>query len=365
MRLHLATKTGVLHMYVIIGRRKMLLSLIIIVLCISLVISSIAIHNLVFAAGSSLYKDGIIQWVDFNVSYEALEKAMKLDIESYGKEVKLDWIEMLAYCAAKNGGNFKRFKTSQLDNLAKQLKEGKTMEELTKDLKYYPYYLEAYSAVLSGFLGEFEIEVKDEASETGKKWIKKYGLKAFCPIAKNYYFSHYDDFGNKRDYGFTRKHLGNDLMGSVGTPIIAVESGIVEALGWNQYGGWRIGIRSLDRKRYYYYAHLRQNFPYHKDLKEGSIVKAGDVIGYLGRTGYSTKENTNNIKQHHLHFGMQLVFDESQKESNNEIWIDVYNIVKLLSKNKSEVVKNPNTKDYNRVYDIKIPEVEAILNQQQ
>ncbi|HHW46693.1 MAG TPA: M23 family metallopeptidase [Clostridiales bacterium] len=343
----------------------MLLSLIIIVLCISLVISSIAIHNLVFAAGSSLYKDGIIQWVDFNVSYEALEKAMKLDIESYGKEVKLDWIEMLAYCAAKNGGNFKRFKTSQLDNLAKQLKEGKTMEELTKDLKYYPYYLEAYSAVLSGFLGEFEIEVKDEASETGKKWIKKYGLKAFCPIAKNYYFSHYDDFGNKRDYGFTRKHLGNDLMGSVGTPIIAVESGIVEALGWNQYGGWRIGIRSLDRKRYYYYAHLRQNFPYHKDLKEGSIVKAGDVIGYLGRTGYSTKENTNNIKQHHLHFGMQLVFDESQKESNNEIWIDVYNIVKLLSKNKSEVVKNPNTKDYNRVYDIKIPEVEAILNQQQ
>ena len=43
---------------------------------------------------------------------------------------------------------------------------------------------------------------------------------------------------------------GYDLMGSIGTPIIAVESGTVEHLGWNQYGGWRIGIRSFDRKRF-------------------------------------------------------------------------------------------------------------------
>ena len=46
-----------------------------------------------------------------------------------------------------------------------------------------------------------------------------------------------------------RTHLGNDLMGSIGIPIIAVESGIVENLGWNQYGGWRIGIRSFDTKK--------------------------------------------------------------------------------------------------------------------
>ena len=33
--------------------------------------------------------------------------------------------------------------------------------------------------------------------------------------------------------------------GSIGTPIVAVESGYIEALGWNQYGGWRVGIRSI------------------------------------------------------------------------------------------------------------------------
>ena len=243
-----------------------------------------------------------------------------------------------------------------MDELIKKLESGETMEKLTEKMKYYNYYREAYGAVLDGFVGEFEIEVPSEDDPEVKTWVKKYGLKAFLPIAKGYEYSHYDDFGVSRSYGYKRRHLGHDMMGQVGTPIIAVESGTVEALGWNQYGGWRIGIRSFDSKRYYYYAHLRKNFPYSLTLKEGDTVKAGDVIGYLGRTGYSAKENTNNIDTPHLHFGMQLIFDESQKEGNNEIWIDVYNIIRLLHRNKSETVKNMETKDYHRVYDIKIAE---------
>jgi len=294
-----------------------------------------------------------IEWVDFNVPYEVMYKAMKLDIESQSKPVKLDWIEILAYLAAKNGGNFKNFKEKDLNKVAEMLSSGKTIEELASNLKHYSYYYEAYSAVLSGFVGEYEIEVPDESVEGGKRWEKRYGLKAFSPIAKHFPYRHYDDFGSNRSYGFKRIHLGNDLMGQVGTPIIAVEGGVVEAMGWNQYGGWRIGIRSHDSKRYYYYAHLRKNYPYHKSLKVGSTVKAGDVIGYLGRTGYSKTENVNNIRQPHLHFGIQLIFDESQKEGKNEIWIDVYHIVRLLSHNRSEVVKDSVTKDYNRVYDIR------------
>ena len=141
-------------------------------------------------------------------------------------------------------------------------------------------------------------------------------------------------------------------MGSIGTPIIAVESGYVEAIGWNQYGGWRIGIRSFDKKRYYYYAHLRKDHPYVENMYEGKIVKAGDVIGYLGMTGYSSKENVNNINVPHLHFGMQIVFDEMQKDGTNQIWIDVYQIIEFLKKNRSEVyMANKETKDYERKYD--------------
>jgi murein DD-endopeptidase MepM/ murein hydrolase activator NlpD len=174
----------------------------------------------------------------------------------------------------------------------------------------------------------------------------------FSPIAKGYGFSHYDDFGNGRSFGYRRKHLGNDLMGSVGTPIIAIESGTVEVAGWNMYGGWRVGIRSFDKKRYYYYAHLRKGHPFPKSMAEGQIVKAGDVIGYLGMTGYSRKENVNNINVPHLHMGIQLIFDECQKDGINQIWIDVYNIVELLRKNRSEVAQNAQTKDFYRVYDI-------------
>ncbi len=174
----------------------------------------------------------------------------------------------------------------------------------------------------------------------------KYGLQVYSPIAKTFPFQHYDDFGASRSYGYQRNHLGHDLMAATGTPVIAVESGTVEVMGWNQYGGWRIGIRSFDKKRYYYYAHLRQNRPYQVDLTEGKVVNAGDVIGYVGRTGYSTTENVNNINTSHLHFGLELIFDESQKECDNEIWIDLYAITKLLQKHQSETLRVPETKEF-------------------
>lgn len=299
-----------------------------------------------------------IKWVDYNVPLEVMEKTAKLDIDSHSKneDVKLNWIELISYLASKYGGNFKSFKQKDLDSLVEKLKNGEKIENLVTNQKLYSYYIEAYTSILKEFIGEYEIEQE----ENGEKVFKeKYGIKAFLPIAKNYGFSHYDDFGNSRSYGYKRVHLGNDLMGSIGTPIIAVESGVVEALGWNQYGGWRIGIRSFDKRRYYYYAHLRKNHPYAKDLKEGDVVKAGDVIGYLGMTGYSTKENVNNINVPHLHFGLQLIFDESQKDGVNQIWIDVYNIINFLKKNKSAVYKAyEDTKDYKRVYDIIDPSIQ-------
>lgn len=303
-----------------------------------------------------------IKWVDFDICSPALERAYRYDVESQSKEVKLNWIELLAYLGAKYGGSFSKYKEKDLNELVKKL-EGKeeNMGTLTEKMKYYSYYYEAYSAVLGGFVGEFEIQVQSDENPEERVWVKKYGLKAFLPIAKHFPYSDYDDFGVSRTYGYRRRHLGHDMMGQVGTPVIAVESGYVEALGWNRYGGWRLGIRSFDGKRYYYYAHLRKNFPYNKSLKVGSVVQAGDVIGYLGRTGYSTIENTNNIDTSHLHFGIQLIFDESQKEGVNEIWIDCYDIIKFLYRNRSETVKNQETKEWYRIYEFKDPAAEEFI----
>lgn len=280
-----------------------------------------------------------IRWVDFNVPYESLKYAMDVDIESFDQEKHIDWIDILALAGCRTGG---KCGLTSVKKAAKDLKTDASCEELAGDLhKYYSYYHQAYEAALGGLLGSYAIEVDGRLKPT-------YGLKAFSPVAAGYSYSHCSDFGNQRSFGFARKHLGNDLMGGAGTPIIAVEGGVIEAMGWNRYGGWRIGIRSFDSKRYYYYAHLQKDHPFAEGLQQGDIVQAGDLIGFMGRTGYSDKENVNNIETVHLHFGMQLVFDESQKECNSEIWIDVYDIVRLLNVHRSSIQKTAN--GWKRVY---------------
>ncbi len=289
-----------------------------------------------------------IKWVDFQVPYESLEYAMNKDIETFDQEKHIRWIDILAVAACRTGG---RCGLASVKKAAAQLAGDTSPEELLGDVsKYYDYYHEAFTAALGGLLGSFEIEINGE-------WKPAYGLKAYSPIASGYGYSHCSDFGVSRSFGFSRKHLGNDLMGGLGTPIVAVEGGVVEAMGWNRYGGWRIGIRSFDSKRYYYYAHLQKDHPFANGLAVGDMVNAGDVIGFMGRTGYSDKENVNNIETVHLHFGLQLIFDESQKECLSEIWIDVYDIVRLLGKHRSSIVK---TQDgWKRMYnyrDLDLPE---------
>lgn len=275
-----------------------------------------------------------IRWVDFAIPYESLKYAMDVDIETKDMEKHISWIEILAVAGCRTGG---KCGLQSVKTAANDLKGDNSPEELLGKLyKHYPYYYEAYEAVLGGLLGNFSIEINGQKKFT-------YGLKAFSPIAAGYGYSHCSDFGNQRSFGFSRKHLGNDLMGSLGTPIAAVEGGTVEAMGWNRYGGWRIGIRSFDNKRYYYYAHLQKDRPFAPGLQVGDIVNAGDLLGFMGRTGYSDKENVNNIQTVHLHFGMQLVFEENQKECDAEIWIDVYPIVKLLSHHRSSILRKGDT----------------------
>ncbi len=281
----------------------------------------------------------VLKWVDFSVPYQSLKYAMDVDIKTSEEEKHISWLQILALSGCRTGGSCN---LQSVKKAAKELQGDRSAEELAGELRsYYDYYLTAYTAVLGGFLGNYAIEVDGQ-------WRPAYGLKAYSPIASGYGYSHCADFGNQRSFGFARKHLGNDLMGGLGTPVIAVEGGVIEAMGWNRYGGWRIGIRSFDSKRYYYYAHLQKDKPFAPCLAPGDVVQAGDVIGFMGRTGYSDKENVNNIETVHLHFGMQLIFEECQKECNSEIWIDVYDIVRLLSEHRSTVQADQN--GYRRTY---------------
>ncbi len=119
------------------------------------------------------------------------------------------------------------------------------------------------------------------------------------PIDRKYEPSYQDDWGHDRTYGGKRRHEGTDIICPKGTPISSVGPGTVEQKGWNRLGGWRIGIRG-DDGIYYYYAHMSRYAP---GFEIGDRVQTGDIIGYVGDSGYGPEGTTGEFVPH-LHFGM-------------------------------------------------------------
>jgi murein DD-endopeptidase MepM/ murein hydrolase activator NlpD len=122
-----------------------------------------------------------------------------------------------------------------------------------------------------------------------------------------------DSWMQSRTFGGSRGHEGCDIMASINQrgyyPIVSVSDGTVEKIGWLTQGGYRIGIRSK-HGAFFYYAHL---YDYARDFKEGDSVVAGELIGFMGDSGYSNIEGTVGNFDVHLHFGIYLN-DASGKE---------------------------------------------------
>ena len=107
-------------------------------------------------------------------------------------------------------------------------------------------------------------------------------------------------------------HEGIDLMAAdTGVPILSVCSGVIEKAGWNELGGYRIGIRGEDNV-YYYYAHMSR---YEGTPKAGDKISKGQLIGYVGDTGYGPEGTTGQFEPH-LHFAMYLGKGEDLRAFN-------------------------------------------------
>jgi len=119
------------------------------------------------------------------------------------------------------------------------------------------------------------------------------------PLPLHSVYSYRDTWGAGRGWVVKRIHEGTDLFAGYGVNVKSTCYGIVEIKGWNRYGGWRIGIRDLNN-HYHYYAHL-QGFS--KDLSIGQIVSPGDVIGWVGSSGYG-EPGTSGKFPPHLHYGI-------------------------------------------------------------
>ncbi len=123
----------------------------------------------------------------------------------------------------------------------------------------------------------------------------------------------------ERTFGGERSHEGTDIMASVNErgryPIISMTDGVVEKIGWLKLGGYRIGIRSPSGG-YYYYAHL---YDYAKEFQEGDEVKAGQLLGFMGDSGYG-EEGTIGQFAVHLHVGVYVGGEDGGEMSLNPYW---------------------------------------------
>ena len=139
-------------------------------------------------------------------------------------------------------------------------------------------------------------------------------------LSPNVSVSFHNTWQAERNYGGKRKHEGIDLMADPDKsgyfPIVSMTDGTIEQVGWLEKGGWRIGIRSIGGN-YYYYAHFHS---YIKDWKRGDPVKAGDLLGYMGDSGYGPEGTTGQFPVH-LHLGIYLPAAENGEQAINPYWM--------------------------------------------
>ncbi|MDF2607530.1 MAG: peptidase [Bacillales bacterium] len=119
------------------------------------------------------------------------------------------------------------------------------------------------------------------------------------PVAIRSNHSVKNSYGARRSFGGLRMHEGIDIFAGYGVPVKATSYGVIVLKGWNRLGGWRIGIQDFNNN-YHYFAHLGS---FSKDIKQGDIVKPGQVIGYVGSSGYGPPGTSGKFPPH-LHYGI-------------------------------------------------------------
>ena len=247
-------------------------------------------------AGLSEYSEESDEFRDMKISQENLKGVLEC-----ADEISIPFHECLAAVMV-----MKRFDFSEADIL-----DGKQIIRVRNLL------LDKKADSFERLASAYEIIFSD---------LEYYPVPKNCNQGKKEQSSFENDYGEARDYGGKRSHEGIDIFGTENLegyyPIVSVTDGVVEKIGWLTLGGYRIGIRS-PHGGYFYYAHLSG---YCKEFQEGDQVKAGELLGFMGNTGYGP-EGTKGKFTVHLHFGIYI-----NTSHQKEMSINPYPVLLMLKK---------------------------------
>ncbi len=121
------------------------------------------------------------------------------------------------------------------------------------------------------------VDYYDESGKSAKKFLVR------KPVAEGIMR---DGFGIRRHpiLGYTKMHTGVDWAAPTGTPIYAAGNGTIEKAGWESGYGKFILIRHTNGYETAY-GHMSG---FARGIDEGTRVRQGQVIGFVGSTGLST-----------------------------------------------------------------------------
>jgi murein DD-endopeptidase MepM/ murein hydrolase activator NlpD len=98
--------------------------------------------------------------------------------------------------------------------------------------------------------------------------------------------------------------------------VLSATDGMVEKIGWNEAGGYHMGIRAPSGS-YYYYAYFDS---FADELALGARITAGQLLGYMGASG-----GPGSLSQVRLRFGISPA-----TSLKRDFWINPYAFLRFL-----------------------------------
>lgn len=215
---------------------------------------------------------------------------VRIEPESHGG-TQLEEPQPLFFYAGKDARTFRTLLTAPLDvvagdyvaNLAGKHEGREVKRNLKCEIRRGVYHETALTVdksfsqptpeMIKRMRSEFEVMVEIYQRRTPRRWNAPFVSPVSGPDRDNY--------GDKRTYNLTKhsRHAGLDYKALIGTPIKAINDGVVALSGEQWVSGQTIcidhggGIFSK-------YLHLSQ-----RKVKVADVVKCGDIIGVSGRSG--------------------------------------------------------------------------------